>query len=65
MWVTTLTIVMLVAMLAALACIARGTRMLDASLCSLLQEQGDHRRDIERNLARVRRSLSEMERTTT
>jgi hypothetical protein len=61
MWVTTLDIVTLVAMLAALGYFAMTTRKLDASLGSLLHEQGEGRRVSERNLERVRQSLAEME----
>ncbi|HKR33263.1 MAG TPA: hypothetical protein VJT10_00410 [Steroidobacteraceae bacterium] len=61
MWVTTLNIVTLVAMLAALGYFAMTTRKLDASLGSLLHEQGEGRRVSERNLERVRQSLAEME----
>lgn len=61
MWVTTLDIVTLVAMLAALGYFAMTTRKLDASLGSLLHEQGEGRRVSERNLERARQSLAEME----
>jgi hypothetical protein len=61
MWVTTLDIVTLVAMLAALGYFAMTTRKLDAGLGSLLHEQGEGRRVSERNLERVRQSLAEME----
>jgi ABC-type dipeptide/oligopeptide/nickel transport system permease subunit len=62
MWVTTLNIVTLVAMLAALGYVAMTTRKLDASLGSLLHEGSEGRQVTERNLERVRRSLAEMER---
>ena len=61
MWVTTLNIVTLVAMLGALGYVAMTTRKLDARVGSLLHEQGERRRAIERNLERVRQSLAEME----
>jgi hypothetical protein len=61
MWVTTLNIVTLVAMLAALGYFAMTTRKLDASVGALLHEQGKSRRVSERNLERVRQTLAEME----
>ena len=57
MWVTTLNIVTLVSVLAALGYVAMTTRKLDASLGSLLREQGEGRREMERQLERVRQSL--------
>ena len=61
MWVTiTLNLVTLVAMLAALACVANGTRKLDASLGVLLEEQRERRRRRERELERVRQSVAAM-----
>lgn len=57
MWVTIVNIVTLVAMLAVLGYVAMATRKLDASLGSLLHEQGERRRASERNLERVRHSL--------
>lgn len=61
MWVTTLNIGTLVAMLAVLGYVAMATRKLDASLGSLLHEQGERRRAVERNVERARQSLAEME----
>jgi hypothetical protein len=60
MWVNTVNIVTLVSMLAALGYVAMATRKLDASLGSLLQQQSERRRDIERDLERVRQSVAEM-----
>jgi hypothetical protein len=60
MWVTTLNIVTLVSVLGALGYVAMITRKLDASVGSLLHEQGEGRRVSERNLERVRQSLVEM-----
>jgi hypothetical protein len=60
MWVTTLNIVTLAALLAALGYVARGTRKLDASLSTLLAEQGERRRHVEQDLERVRQSVAEM-----
>ena len=60
MWVNTVNIVTLVSMLAALGYVAVATRKLDASLGSLLQQQSERRRDIERDLERVRQAVAEM-----
>ena len=56
MWVT-LNIATLLSLLAALACVACAGRKLDASLAGMLEEQGQSRRGIERDLASVRASL--------
>jgi hypothetical protein len=61
MWVTTLNIVTLAALLVALGYVARGTRKLDASLDAQLAEQSKHHRRMERDLERVRQSVAEME----
>ena len=60
MWVITLSIVTLAAMLAALGYVASGTRRLDASLGTLLQEQREYRCSRERDLERVRQSAVEL-----
>ena len=57
MWVTTLNIVTLVLMLAVLAYVGFAARKLDASLGSLLQDQSERLRRIERDLDRVRQAL--------
>lgn len=61
MWVTTLNIVTLGVLLAALAYVARGTRKLDASLDALVAQQSERRRRLERDLERVSQSVAEME----
>jgi hypothetical protein len=58
-WVTTLNIV-LASLLAALACLASGTRKLEARLGALAREQGERRRRMEGELARVRQCAAEM-----
>jgi hypothetical protein len=65
MWVTTLNIVTLGVLLAALAYVARGTRKLDASLDALVAQQSERRRRMERDLERVSQSVAEMERAET
>ena len=57
MWVTTLNIVTLVLMLAVLGYVAFAARKLDASLGSLLEDQSERLRRIERDLDRVRQAL--------
>ena len=57
MWVTTLNIVTLVLMLAVLGYIAFAARKLDSSLGSLLEDQSERLRRIERDLDRVRQAL--------
>jgi len=61
MWVTTLTIVTLAAMLVALAHIARSTRRLDARLGALGEEQRERRGCMEKELERVRQEAAELE----
>ena len=61
MWVTTLNIVTLVSMLAALSYVALASRKLDGSLGTLLQDQQESRRRIEGELDRLRQSAAEMQ----
>jgi hypothetical protein len=60
MWVTALSIATLVLMLGILAYVAFAARKLDASLTTLLDDQGEGRRRSERDLERVRQSLQAM-----
>jgi hypothetical protein len=57
MWVTALNIVTLVLMLGVLAYVGLAARRLDASLTTLLDDQGERLRRIERDLDRVRQAL--------
>jgi hypothetical protein len=57
MWGTALTIVMLAAALAVIACIALWAGRLDARIGALLQEQSDERRRLEGEVERVRATL--------
>lgn len=57
MWVMTLSIVTLVSMLAVLIYVVFCARRLEASLDSMVNEQGDRLRRIERDLDRVRQAL--------
>jgi hypothetical protein len=57
MWVTALNIVTLVSMLVVLGYVAFAARKLDASLGSLLEDQSERLRRIERDLDRVRQAL--------
>jgi hypothetical protein len=57
MWVTALNIVTLVLMLGVLAYVGLAARRLDASLTTLLDDQGERLRRIERDLDRVRHAL--------
>jgi hypothetical protein len=57
MWVTALNIVTLVLMLAVLVYVGIAARRLDASLTTLLDDQGERLRRIERDLDRVRQAL--------
>lgn len=57
MWVMTLSIVTLVLMLAVLIYVVFCARRLEASLDSMVNEQGDRLRRIERDLDRVRQAL--------
>jgi hypothetical protein len=50
MWVITLSIMALAALLAALCYVASGTRKLDARLLALTQEQSERRRRVEGEL---------------
>jgi hypothetical protein len=54
MWGTPLTIVMLTALLAVVAYIASWASRLDIRLGALLQEQGEERLRVEREVQRVR-----------
>jgi hypothetical protein len=57
MWATTLNIVALLSMLGALAYVALAARRLDAKLGALVEVQGASRRDLERQVERVRSSV--------
>jgi hypothetical protein len=57
MWATTLNIVTLVSMLAALSYVALASHKLDGSLGTLLRLQRERRAELERDLERARRSL--------
>jgi hypothetical protein len=57
MWVTALNIATLVLMLAVLGYVAVAARKLDASLSTLLEDQSERLRRIERDLDRVRQAL--------
>jgi hypothetical protein len=57
MWVTTLNIVTLVLMLVVLGYIGFAARKLDGSLTTLLEDQSERLRKIERDLDRVRQAL--------
>lgn len=61
MWATTLNIVTLVSMLAALSYVALASRKLDGSLGRLLQDQQESRRRIEGELDRLRQSAAKMQ----
>jgi hypothetical protein len=57
MWVTAIQLLTLALMAGVLAYVAIAARRLDQSLNSLLEEQGDRLRRIERDLDRVRQAL--------
>lgn len=57
MWVTALNLVTLALVLAVLAGVGLAARRLDASLTTLLDDQGERLRRIERDLDRVRQAL--------
>jgi hypothetical protein len=57
MWVTALNIFTLLAMLAVLVYVSTAARRLDEGLTSMLTEQGDRLRRMERDLDRVRQSV--------
>lgn len=56
MWVTTLNIVTLLSLLGALGYVAFAARKLDAGLGALVAAQSESRRDLERQVERVRLS---------
>jgi hypothetical protein len=57
MWATALTICALVALLAALGYVAFAARRLEATLGVLSRKQVETRRELERNVERVRQSV--------
>ena len=57
MWVTALNIFTLLAMLAVLVYVSTAARRLDEGITSMLTEQGDRLRRMERDLDRVRQSV--------
>ena len=57
MWVTTLNIITLALMLVVLSYVTVSARKLEAGLDSMLAEQADRLRRIERDLDRVRQAL--------
>jgi len=62
MWVIALSIVSLASTLVACGYVAKGALQLDAGLDTLLEQQSECRRCLERELAQVRQSVMELER---
>jgi hypothetical protein len=62
MWVIALSIVTLASTLVVSGYVAKGALALDAGLNALLEQQSESRRRLERELERVRQSVTELER---
>ena len=62
MWVIALSIVTLASTLVACGYVAQGALRLDAGLDALLEQQSEYRSCLARELARVRQSVTELER---
>jgi hypothetical protein len=62
MWMIALSIVTLASALVACGYVAKSALELGAGLGALLEQQSERRRSLERELARVRQSVTELER---